>query len=270
MRRPGTGFTLIELLLVIAIISLLIALIMPGARIIREQANRARCAAKLRGLATAYMAYVSEIGRFPPVWHVSEYRGWKNGRDTYATWFPTTHTYCVFVEHQRWDVGFGPLAFKRMVRDSSIFVCPILENAEIPWFHEDVIRGGVYLNFHETNPDPADLFEQWNTTVGHRLPVYGSYASYSIRPGLYPYGLGELQKRGIYALMADNCHYPDVVLERHVSGVNVAFFDGSVSYCDPPIVIDNAYITGGYYPLGNNALEKTEYYRIWQAFDSFR
>jgi len=268
MKRFANGFTLIELLLVIAIISVLISLLLPMAGKMYEAAYRAQCAGQLRGLANAYMAYTHTIDRFPPVWHRSEYKGYDVHGPKYAGWFPTTHTYCVFVEYCRFDVGFGPLLFHGYASDPSIFVCPVLAASGEPWWHTEPRDNEIYMNFHESNPNPAGLLEKWWRRPGHRLDVYGSYASYSLRPGLYPYTLPEVTRRGISALAADNFHYPDVVLRRHVSGVNVAYLDGSVLYRDPHILIDNAYITGGYYPLGDgNRLEDTEYCRIWHALE---
>lgn len=265
--KPRRGFTLIELLMVMAIIGLLVSLYLPASRVIRESVNRARCAGKLKALAAAYQAYVSSLHGFPPVWHTSEYHGFVGGHDTHATWFPTTHTYCIFVEYQRFDVGFGPLVFHGYVNDMSTFVCPLMEDAGEPWWHQGATPGSVYLNIPQTNPNPQDLLQEWYKTPGHRLSTYGSYSSYAIRPGLYPHGMETLTARGVRAFMADLCHYPDVVLTRHVSGVNVCYLDGSVMFHEAPILIDNAYTTGGYYPLGANLLENTEYGRIWKALD---
>jgi len=268
MRHTAQAFTLVELLLVIAIISLLTSLLLPMGGRIYEAANRARCAAQLKGLASAYMAYTNTIGRFPPVWHRSEYKGYDVHGPKYAGWFPTTHTYCVFVEYRRFDVGFGPLLFHGYASDPESFVCPVLAASGEPWWHTEPTTDPLYMNFHETNPNPVDLLEEWWRRPGHRLETYGSYASYSLRPGLYPYTLPAIMERGFSALAADNFHYPDVVLRRHVSGVNVAYLDGSVMFREPHILIDNAYLTGGYYPLGDgNRLEDTEYCRIWQALE---
>lgn len=267
MTSRPKGFTLIELLVVMAIIAMLASMILPVSRHVREAANRARCAARLSGLAAAYLAYTEIVGRFPPVWHRSEFKGYDARGPKYATWFPTTHTYCMFVEHRRFDVGFGPLMFHGYASDPSGYVCPLVEDSAAPWWHDAPQDDFIYLNFHGTNPNPAKLLAEWWRTPNHRLETYGSYSSYALRPGLHPYGLSEVTRRGVRAFIADSFHYPEVVLRRHVSGVNVAYLDGHVSYCNPPILIDNEYVIGAYYPLGNRRLEDTSYGRIWQALD---
>ena len=53
------GFTLIELLVVVAIIALLVAILIPAVQRAREEANRAACAATLKGLDTALYLYAN-------------------------------------------------------------------------------------------------------------------------------------------------------------------------------------------------------------------
>ncbi|MGN6369428.1 MAG: type II secretion system protein [Phycisphaerae bacterium] len=57
--RKRSGFTLIELLVVVAIIAVLIAILLPSLGKAREQANTARCATNMRGIAQAVLAYGS-------------------------------------------------------------------------------------------------------------------------------------------------------------------------------------------------------------------
>ena len=56
-RRTRDGFTLIELLVVIAIIGVLMAILLPGLKAAKEQAQRVVCASQLRQLAMAHTMY---------------------------------------------------------------------------------------------------------------------------------------------------------------------------------------------------------------------
>jgi len=58
--RNRKGFTLIELLVVIAIIALLMAILMPALRKVKENARRISCAANLSSLAKGIHVYATE------------------------------------------------------------------------------------------------------------------------------------------------------------------------------------------------------------------
>ena len=66
-RGPAPAFTLIELLIVIAIIGVLIALLMPTISGARESARRTQCAAHLRNIGGAMMAYGTDNDRKVPI-----------------------------------------------------------------------------------------------------------------------------------------------------------------------------------------------------------
>src|SRR5947199_8414471 len=61
-RRPGrfTGFTLTELLTVVGLIALLASLLLPVLAKVRAAANSTACAANLRQMGTAWLAYTTE------------------------------------------------------------------------------------------------------------------------------------------------------------------------------------------------------------------
>ena len=55
-----SGFTLVELLVVIAVIAILMAIIMPAARVIREVARRTKCFHNLHQIHGAFMDYTED------------------------------------------------------------------------------------------------------------------------------------------------------------------------------------------------------------------
>jgi prepilin-type N-terminal cleavage/methylation domain-containing protein/prepilin-type processing-associated H-X9-DG protein len=64
--RLATGFTLVELLVVVAIVSMLMAILMPSLRGVRERAKEATCAARLQQWGLAFACYANENDGFWP------------------------------------------------------------------------------------------------------------------------------------------------------------------------------------------------------------
>ncbi len=60
------GFTLIELLVSVAIVSLLVALLLPAVQAAREASRRLQCAGNLRQIALATHGYADAFGALPP------------------------------------------------------------------------------------------------------------------------------------------------------------------------------------------------------------
>jgi prepilin-type N-terminal cleavage/methylation domain-containing protein len=67
-RRSNSGFSLVELLVVIGIIALLIAIMMPAMRIVRENNQRIQCQSNLRQIGFALLIYSNDNHGSMPSW----------------------------------------------------------------------------------------------------------------------------------------------------------------------------------------------------------
>jgi len=85
MSRPH-GFTLIELLAVIAIISLLIALLVPAVSNVRDQARRASSRAQLDAIAKGCEMFHGDLGSYPRSAGPNPFEGNSNIRLSGAQW----------------------------------------------------------------------------------------------------------------------------------------------------------------------------------------
>ncbi|MGE0534007.1 MAG: DUF1559 domain-containing protein [Pirellulales bacterium] len=62
------GITLLELVVVLAILSLLVALLVPAVQVARESAHCIQCCANLKNLVLAHQLYHDAHNRFPTEW----------------------------------------------------------------------------------------------------------------------------------------------------------------------------------------------------------
>ena len=108
------GFTLVELLVVIAIIAVLMAILMPALRRVREQARMLSCSANLRQWVFTLNTYcienegkfvsgVNEFGHWWPCQLEDELKDWKKNK----TWFCPTATKPIIDEYGNDNQAFN-------------------------------------------------------------------------------------------------------------------------------------------------------------------
>jgi prepilin-type N-terminal cleavage/methylation domain-containing protein/prepilin-type processing-associated H-X9-DG protein len=279
MNAGRRAFTLVELLIVIAIIALLISLLLPMYRPIAMAVDRARCQTQLKGLMQAYLGYATSYGRFPPLWSAAEYDG-ASGLFTGLRISPNCYIVTSANPGRRFDVGFGYLVWDRSLQDPKTFVCPVCRSDYDPWWHDKPVSSKVSYWWHAdgtfTNRDPIESFDAW--WLKDKSSSQDSFASYCLRPGLYPMSPAQAQTKGIRAFMADNMHFHytdptkaerDVISQRHESGVNVGYLDGSVDFRSDEKLFKENYASPAQQSFSGSldALNNTKMGAIWASFD---
>ena len=114
------AFTLLELLVVVTILSLLLAMLMPAARLVRDSAQAVACTGNLRQIGIAFHAYADgNEGSFPPLSNAA--------LPGYWCFYPTLLDQASLLEVPEWkDPMYG-----NVVR--GVWRCPALATASVLW-----------------------------------------------------------------------------------------------------------------------------------------
>src|SRR2546429_8767253 len=104
MRRRA--FTLVELLVVIGIIAIMIAMLLPALRKVKEQANRTKCMSNERQIVLSMMMYSSDNKK-----HMYLYSAGPNGNDSLYPLHP-------------WPAPKDPVSGTIYLRDFKATICP--------------------------------------------------------------------------------------------------------------------------------------------------
>jgi prepilin-type N-terminal cleavage/methylation domain-containing protein/prepilin-type processing-associated H-X9-DG protein len=203
-RSSRSGFTLVEMLIVIAIISILMALIIPAVMIARRSAQAVQCQSNLQQLGFAILQFRDQNGTYP------QYR---------AEYPPITNAYGVYRPRWQWllapylggtaqdpDVIAALIAqgsanldttFTNVPMNNPVFVCPAMETPGFMSSEGDAtlsIRNGSYgYNFGYLGNNRT-LVDGDNTTPTLRYPVRSvkeqtrTIAFGDSRGGAFPHG----------------------------------------------------------------------------------
>jgi prepilin-type N-terminal cleavage/methylation domain-containing protein/prepilin-type processing-associated H-X9-DG protein len=145
-KRMKTGFTLIELLVVIAIIAVLLSILMPAMRRVKEIARESACKSNLRSIGLAVQMYLDDYERKIPDTESANRHLW-HGPDGVNYLQPGSN-----------DSYWG-LFYIDYLKETKIFGCPSLQRAPEGLIYEyatlptkEAIQHAAFgLNHHERN-----------------------------------------------------------------------------------------------------------------------
>ena len=203
--KKHIGFTLIELLVVIAIIAVLMAILVPALRAVREQGQRAVCMSHVKSLLTGSHAYAADWDDSIPSstrehnasWNFVAWLGWTN---------PPGWT-CL-----------GRLYGTKVITDPKIFYCPAQKNPMLKPGGFDEVDGGWLWSAPSGNESQAISY------------MYGLVAEVRAAPEL------QLESRKLSALK-DRALISDTFMPfgqgpvwAHPRGLSTGFAAGHVEF----------------------------------------
>ncbi len=147
MRQKQTAFTLVEILVVTAIISLLLAILVPALGRARGQAGVVACRARLRELCLASLMYAQEYENRLPVDPAMLGPSHVNSRARNGGWIANPHLALMSLLH-------------RYVGSDEVFYCPAWKDDCFRYDNENVAAGEIgyfYFSVEQAPKDNGDL-----------------------------------------------------------------------------------------------------------------
>ncbi len=211
MSRNQSGFTLIELMVVVAIMTILMSILLPGLSGAREQARGIYCSNNVRQIMLANMQYGNENNE---TWPGRADDSVQNDYDnTLRSWVP-----CGTATDSRFDVKKG--ALYPLVKNEKLFLCPTDDqpNGQLSYS----INANIYAS---TVCSPSR-----EPTI--RYPRPGRFSQRSdvlivfVDEGGGPNGLNDGNFRPIYT--PENNYMVDAPRWYHHDKATFGYFDGHV------------------------------------------
>jgi prepilin-type N-terminal cleavage/methylation domain-containing protein len=251
MRRRG--FTLVELLVVIGIIALLISILLPALGKARESAKRTMCLSNLRQVHQAFYFYALDNRDQVPL-------GYRKGRQ-----FNTM----IFSGTSKQFVLFGWLYKANLIKNENVFFCPserseklLLNTTLNPW------PPGP------ENTSTVNVFSGYGTRPENELPDRPDAAAFAAlapdpyaAPGYVPHmpRLNDFRNKAIFA---DATNSPPRLNDRHQTGVDVLYGNGSARWVPRSAFDAILSTTVEPTPIPNRTWDP-EMLKIWKVFDAF-
>jgi len=229
--KTRRAFTLIELLVVIAIIALLMGILMPALRKVKENARRIACAANLSSLAKGIRVYAAENDSdLPPC----KYNGENTPHESYDAY--TVDVVCPFGDH----ITGGPenlaiLYETGIITTPEVFYCPSafrnVENTQgdtsVSWRFDRYIDDSgrwPWNNGHGTS---------WNTHVVRTGYFYTPFHARKKTSAGLPAIARKLNNVKAGSVMMIDCfQFVESCPHRRGpdAGINALYADGSVAF----------------------------------------